>query len=247
MIIPEDIPLPRVWFPPPFNEEWHKKRRRTIGASEVASILGINPYGGTARTVYLEKKGEAPPWQGSEATWWGNCAEPIIAREFGRRMERRVESVGAVVHPRLPYFVCTPDFKIPGLPCLVQIKTRSSWAKGWGKPGTDQVPPHYVVQLMAEMACAPRVEWAYLVAQRDSSLLTYIVPRHAGLIELVENAVERFWTKYIETGELPKDIDNAPPAVLTLDGAHPSERTPGVEGTLELLRGFPVRLTVSPD
>lgn len=66
--------------------EWLSARRKGIGASEIAAIMGILPpsWGKTPLQIYLEKIGEAEPFEGNERTRWGQILEPVIAAEINK-------------------------------------------------------------------------------------------------------------------------------------------------------------------
>jgi predicted phage-related endonuclease len=60
------------------HAEWLQYRRLGIGGSDLAAICGISKWR-TPVHVYLEKLGEAPEDQMSEAAEWGTRLEPLIA------------------------------------------------------------------------------------------------------------------------------------------------------------------------
>lgn len=66
------------------QDAWHLMRRTGIGGSDVAAILGLNPWRAPI-DVYLDKIGESKPWDGNEATKWGKLLEPVIATEYQSR------------------------------------------------------------------------------------------------------------------------------------------------------------------
>ena len=53
----------------------------TITASEVSTILGVNPYK-SAFTLYHEKVGELPYFEGNISTRAGHALEPLIAHLY---------------------------------------------------------------------------------------------------------------------------------------------------------------------
>jgi hypothetical protein len=61
-------------------------------------------------------------------------------------------------HPTLPFARAQIDdlARWDGMPVAVDYKSVSRWAKGWGAPGTDEVPESINAQLAWEMACADR-------------------------------------------------------------------------------------------
>jgi putative phage-type endonuclease len=55
----------------------HKLRAQTIGASEIAAVIGLSEYK-TPLEVWLEKTGRKPPFEGNEHTKRGNLQEDMI-------------------------------------------------------------------------------------------------------------------------------------------------------------------------
>ncbi len=58
------------------SAEWHEWRRNSIGASEISAVLGLNPWK-SAYQLFLEKTGQAAPFQGNAATRRGQELEPV--------------------------------------------------------------------------------------------------------------------------------------------------------------------------
>ena len=70
--------------------EWLDWRRRGIGGSDVAAIMGISPFR-TARDIYYDKLGIAAVDE-DKGNWvameMGNLLEDLVARIFERRTGR---------------------------------------------------------------------------------------------------------------------------------------------------------------
>ena len=84
------------------RDVWLAERRKGVGGSDVAAILGLDPYR-TALDVYLDKvdrhpspiDDDDPP----EPILWGNLLEPVVADEVARRTGLLCQRVGSMVHP----------------------------------------------------------------------------------------------------------------------------------------------------
>lgn len=99
--------------------EWLAWRRKGIGGSDVAAILGISPWR-TARDLYNDKLGIASA-QVDSANWvaleMGHLLEDLVARIFSQKTGYHVFQVKKMFrHPRHPcmladvdYFVTLPD------------------------------------------------------------------------------------------------------------------------------------------
>ena len=74
------------------EEEWLAYRRRGIGGSDVAAIMGISPFR-TARDLYFGKRGIAP-FEDNEGNWvamkMGHFLEDLVAKIYLRRKSRSV-------------------------------------------------------------------------------------------------------------------------------------------------------------
>jgi predicted phage-related endonuclease len=75
--------MKRLGHTTPHSPEWHAARRRSIGASEVAAVLGLGAYGSPAE-VWAGKVGESA-FEGNDAT------------RIGTAMERRILDAAAEV------------------------------------------------------------------------------------------------------------------------------------------------------
>lgn len=90
------------------TQDWHRERAKTIGASEIARVLGVSPYGGLIGLI-LQKRDDADGCgtrTDSEAMAQGRDAEETILRIAARK-------IGATIHPgealRRDYLSATPD------------------------------------------------------------------------------------------------------------------------------------------
>ena len=63
------------------SQDWVEERANYIGGSDVATILGENPYS-TPLQLWLRKKGLIPPIEDSPILRFGHFFEPILAQHF---------------------------------------------------------------------------------------------------------------------------------------------------------------------
>ena len=61
--------------------EWHERRRKGIGGSDIAAIAGISPYK-TARDVWAEKTGRTSPQPPTPAMKRGTALEVLAITEY---------------------------------------------------------------------------------------------------------------------------------------------------------------------
>lgn len=70
---------------------WLAERKKGIGGSDVAAVLGVNPYR-TQTDIYLDKTSEiVEDTPQSDAAYWGSTLEDIVAKEFSARTGMKVQ------------------------------------------------------------------------------------------------------------------------------------------------------------
>jgi len=150
---------------------WLAERRKSLGASDVAQVLGVSPYGGPwnvwASKVLGFDAAENIPMR------VGTYLEPLVAELVQERWgeaavleevatgvtgAEKPIALGILRPPGDEWAHASPDRLVlrPGhdLPWVLQIKT-SGTGEGWGPDGAeataDTVPPQYLIQVLWEM------------------------------------------------------------------------------------------------
>lgn len=184
------------------------KRRTGITATDVAAVVGLDPYR-SAIDVFMDKVGQKQPFAGNEFTRWGNLLEPTIRDDYAERRGVRVEVPGTLEHPCVTWALATPDgicyrsgLRDPsnGL----EIKTHSSRvADLYGEQGTDEVPRHELIQCMWNMYVSGLDSWD-LVAFIDNRPRDYVIRRDESLIEILADSAEKFLVDHVRKGVPPE-------------------------------------------
>ncbi|MET8908359.1 YqaJ viral recombinase family protein [Micromonospora sp. NPDC004551] len=212
-----------------------------VGASEMAAVLGISPWASPFSLWWAKQDG----WEAEETTRrqrYGHAVEDGIAGLFAEdRPELLVVRPGAGLwgHPVERWLVATPDFlavagdvdpgwrdegtgltsgPLPGVHVEPVECKSDKGGSGWGKPGTDQVPPHHRVQLLiqCEILGAPR---GWLVREEHAYRVEY---DDAARAEMAHWLVEgRAFVAGLEAGVTP-DIDAHEATTATLTRLHPA-------------------------
>ena len=74
-------------------KDFHATRASGVGSSDIPTLAGLNRrWGQTPLTLYREKRGEAPAFEGNDRTHWGNKLQAQVLHEF---IERRYDSEAA--------------------------------------------------------------------------------------------------------------------------------------------------------
>lgn len=94
------------------EQKFHEIRQQGIGASEVAAVIGCNPYQ-TAYDLWEGKTGRSARFTGNKFTRAGHMLESAVAQYFvdetGATLIEGWEDDITIFHPDHDYVFCTPD------------------------------------------------------------------------------------------------------------------------------------------
>lgn len=210
------------------REDWLLQRQKGIGGTDIAAILGIHPYK-SAIDVYLGKLGLSEPVDITDAMWWGNYLEAGVAQKYSDETGFKVlrgEAVASVFnpercgvfngqtlvhHPELAYFLGTPDgVVVPNgnYDRGLEIKTAGFKSEEWGKPGTDEVPAHYLLQCAWYMLVTGIDVWDLAVLFHGNESAIYQIRRNPELEQQMIEAGRAFWNDNI-LKEVPPAVDSS--------------------------------------
>ena len=185
----------------PDTPAWAEERRLSVGASEVAAIMGLSPYD-TALDVYLHKQGVDKHFD-PVLSYSGHASENVVEgwiREFS----------GLNINPlpgfmarstEWPFLHASFDRVTEGPFLTIQIKTAAQYA---GHHWDEGIPTSIRVQVQTEMAVAgtPRalvVVWiggreyrTYWEARDERFILEHLIP-----------TVQQFWDGNVRAGVPP--------------------------------------------
>jgi putative phage-type endonuclease len=185
---------------------WLEERRKGIGGSDVAAILGLSPWK-SAYQVYREKRKEVEDFQGNEATDWGKRMEPAIRQWYSDQTGRSVRLPDKIMYSdKYPFMLASLDgFTDCGR--VVEIKTARS-GKGWGEPGTNEIPDYYAVQCHHYMAVTGFEVTDLPVSIGGGSPALYELPADKEIQEMIIEAEAAFWQRVVD-GNPPDPVTYA--------------------------------------
>lgn len=190
-----------------FTEQELEKRKKGIGASEAASVLGLNPYR-TPLDVWMQKKGILET-QETPAMRLGTRLEPVVAEMYQDYTGLILIPSGTLVYPKNNILFATPDRIVKGKNKGLEIKTANSrMAENWGEEGTDEIPQYYLIQCVLCMAVTDLPEWdvAALIGGQDFKI--YNIQRDIDLETSIIDRLLEWWETYI-VGNREPDIDSS--------------------------------------
>lgn len=200
-------------------------RRKFLGGSDIAAVLGISPYK-TATDLWLDKtKPPVEDGRNRAAKRRGSRLEPYIVDMI--REEHGLEIVARnqrYIDRDLPFMAAEIDAETQDE--NVEIKTVHPFkAKEWGELETDNLPLHYLAQVHHGLAVTRR-QRCRVFALIGDDLRPYVVERDDEMIEIIRARATEFWTKYVEPQVQPP-LDYADRK--TLDTLH--RLYPGTDGS----------------
>lgn len=198
--------------------KWLEYRRKGLGGSDAAAVLGISPFR-TARDLYYDKLGvvtadDQENWVALEV---GNLLEPLVARIFAKKTGLRIYQRKCMFqHPHYPWMLADLDYLVElpdGRTAILEIKTTNYNAKDkWWYNGEEIVPIYYESQGRHYMAVMnlDRVYYCCLYGNNeDETIIRHIDRDMAYEMELI--ALEQdFWENNV--------LAKLPPPYLEDDG-----------------------------
>lgn len=180
-------------------------RKKGIGGSDVASILGLSPWKSQYQ-LYLEKRGELEEEPlTSEVIHFGNVLEDVVADEYARRNNVKVERRNKMIaHPKWEFMLANIDRKVVGAKKGLECKTADKFTRGkWGEDGSDEVPDHYRTQSEHYMIVSGLPAWDLAVLIGGNEYRQYHLEQDLELSEMIIESERMFWEK-VEQGIAPE-------------------------------------------
>ena len=201
------------------REEWLKYRKRGIGGSDVAALLGISKWT-SAVALWLDKTNQTnEPEEVNEAMRWGQILEPVIREQFRQITGRPVVEVKAILqHPQYPFMIADIDgltVDEDGSPAILEVKNvseykRSEWSQG--------VPAYYQTQVQHYLLVTG-VQKAYVIALfGGNSSAVYTVQADPEVQQMLVQVESDFWSKV--QNMIRPEIDGTDASTKLLDSIY---------------------------
>jgi putative phage-type endonuclease len=183
-------------------------RKSGIGGSDAAAVVGQSPWK-TATEVYYEKRDEITQENidDKEYVHFGNVLEQVVADEYARRTDQKVQKRNEMVrHEKYPFLLANIDRKVVGARKGLECKTADKFTRGkWGAHGSDEAPEYYIIQCAHYMNVLDYPEWDLAVLIGGNEYRHYHIKRDADLSEMLIEHCVKFWDR-VQKG-LEPDID----------------------------------------
>jgi putative phage-type endonuclease len=205
-----------------------KQRRSGIGGSEIAAILGEDAFASPFDVWLSKTQGWVRPSNPDMER--GTHLEAGIAEWYAARTGAFLLKSATQRHASIAIAFCTPDRfeECSGFDRLISIKSPRR-GDAWGKEGTDDVPPGYLLQLQWEhavcgsmMALTPDMR---LVALVDGDLRVYEAKADPEIQSWLLEYAQDWWTRHVVGGVQPP-LDGSSEANRWLRSRFPRDTAP---------------------
>lgn len=213
----------------PITAQQKIERRKHLGSSDIAAILGLDPYR-TAHDVYLEKAGKLiddtdEDLSGADVKYIGNRLEESVLGFAADRLGRDLEYNCTAVVPGTPIVVNTDAITCSQDPEPVEAKTSGIVAKTpewWGEDGSDQVPDRVIVQAHAHMMAwnSSVCHIPALIGGRGFAL--FRVPRNPKIVDAIGARAIEFWDQHVQA-DIPPTNSSASLQIVKLVRRQPEK------------------------
>lgn len=188
------------------TSEFLERRKAGIGGSDVAALLGLSKWK-TPFQLWQEKTGRVESdIEGSERMHFGQVLEQVVADEFSRRNNLKVERRNNMF-VKDEILLANIDRKIVGRKAVLECKTADKFtAHLWGDDATEQVPEYYLTQVTHYQAVTDNRDPACLaVLIGGNEYRQYWIEYNPDLGDFIAEKCIAWWNSFVKT-------DTPPPA-----------------------------------
>lgn len=177
------------------KDEWLELRRKGIGGSDAAAIVGLDRYR-SAFDVYAEKIGLKPEQPDNEAMRQGRDLEQYVAERFMEATGKKVRGRNAMLqHPEYPFITANIDRWVVGENAGFEAKTTSVLNRC--KFSQGEFPPNYYVQCMHYMAVTGAEKWYLAVLVLNKAFHVFEIQRDENEMQALIEAEKDFWENHV--------------------------------------------------
>lgn len=184
------------------REDWLAQRRKTIGGSDAAAIVGLSRYS-TPYTIFMDKTGRLPDKPDTEAMRLGRDLEDYVAKRWQEATGKKVRRVQAMLYnPLYPFAHADVDRMVIGEDAGLECKTTSTLdVKQFN--GVE-FPEKYYAQCVHYLAVTGVKRWYLAVLVFGRGFFEFTLERDQLEIDALMAAEAEFWTENVAK-------DNPPP------------------------------------
>ena len=212
----------KIAYDPDNREQWLELRRRGLGGSDAATVVGLNPWS-SKLALYADKMGLLPEKEDNEAMRQGRDLEAYVASRWEEVTGKKVQRVNFILaNETYPFAFANIDRRVVGEKALLEVKTTSVYNKTDFENG--EIPPQYYTQCVHYLAVTG-YDRAYLaVAVLNKAFYTFVIERNEAEINALMHLEYKFWTEHVQK-QNPPDPDGSESSQTVLDLQERTEDT----------------------
>lgn len=200
------------------REEWIKERRKGIGGSDAAALVGMNAHV-TPYMLWADKTGRLPPKEDNEAMRQGRDLEGYVASRFCEATGKKVHICSEMMrNPLYPFAHANIDRKVSRERAGLECKTTSVLNLKQFKNG--EFPENYYAQCMHYLAVTGWERWYLAVLILNQGFYWYTIERDEEEIACLMQEEQTFWEMYV-VKDVPPPVDGLPPTSNTISTLFP--------------------------
>jgi putative phage-type endonuclease len=203
------------------REDWLAVRKQSIGSSDAAAAVGLNPYKSQLE-MWLEKTGrdaslpKLDPQEEESPAYWGNILEPIVASHYTQRSGHRVRRVNAVLQhpdPKLPWMLANIDREVIGADDVQILECKTAGING-ARLWKEGVPEYVQLQVMHQLAVTGKQAADVAVLLGGQHLEIHRIERDESMIARLIDLERLFWDYVVSDTPPPADGSASAKAAL---------------------------------
>lgn len=205
------------------RDEWLAYRRKGIGGSDAAAVVGLNPYK-SLYELWADKQGLLPDKEDTEAMRVGRDLEAYVASRFCEATGKKVERLPYMyAHEKHPFITANIDRKVAGENAALECKTTSVFNKSDFENG--QIPANYLCQCYHYMNVMGYDKMYLAVLILSKEFYWYEIERNEEQQAALLKAEIDFWQEYIigDSIPAPDGSDGAGQALAAVYGSDNGE------------------------
>lgn len=210
----------------PITEQQLQERKKYIGSSDSAAILGVCPYK-SATDIYLEKLSLVEnKFNSSDAIEIGNELEESILKWFAKKQGFKIYlndennslfrvHANGIMAANFDALVVGDDTQ--SLEAKTHAVVSGRIDEEWGEVGTDEVPDRIAIQCQHQMAVVPTLQVVWVpVLLGGVGLRHYRIKRNNAIIAGLEEINLQFWRNHVELHVPPDGFAPSLESIKTL-------------------------------
>lgn len=226
------------------REDWLIQRRKTIGGSDAAGIVGLSKWA-SPFSVWADKTGRAAEKEDTEAMRQGRDLESYVAQRWSEVTGKRIYRLSAMLYnPRYPFAHADVDRMVMGENAGLECKT--TFSLDLKQFNGVEFPVQYYVQCAHYLAVTGADRWYLAVLAYGRGFFTFVLERNQAEIDALMAAEETFWHQVEQ--DIPPAVDGSDATTDALMEVFPASQntTVALFGRDAILQEY-VRLKVDKD